>query len=136
MFSLLSIISWWCVTFEEGFCDIYLNLLPRQICVTNGKKVFPQLIFQTQNNTKTIAVKSSDWNSRNFKLIKFLCQLNLNPTSPLIHYGTTQLRPETLHYTYHEFISQLNINAEQTHPNHFYYIFVVWHLWAQIAVDS
>ena len=70
LFSLLGIIYWWCVTFEEGFCDTYLNLLPRQICVTNWKKVFPQLIVQTQNNTKTIAIDS-------FKLMKFFCQLNL-----------------------------------------------------------
>ena len=80
MFSLLSINSRWCVTFEEGFCDIYLNLLPRQICVTNLKKVFSQLTVQTQNNTKTI---NSSWillrNLRNFKLMKLLCQLNLNP---------------------------------------------------------
>ena len=41
MCSLLSIISWWCVTFEERFCDTYLNLLTWQICVTNLKKSFP-----------------------------------------------------------------------------------------------
>ena len=79
MFSLLSINSRWCVTFEEGFCDIYLNLLPRQICVTNLKKNF---LSTHCSNTKQYKNYSS-WillrNLRNFKLMKLLCQLNLNP---------------------------------------------------------
>ena len=53
MFCLLSITSWWCVTFEEGFCDTFLNLLTRQICVTKLRKS-----SELQTNEIALSVKS------------------------------------------------------------------------------
>ena len=86
------------MTFEEGFCDTYLNLLPRQICVTNLKKGFPQLIVQTNNNTKTIALnplkKSSELQTNEIALsVKSESHVALDSLRP----KTTPTRDFTLH---------------------------------------
>ena len=104
---MLSIISWWCVTYEEGFCDTYLNLLPWQISVTNFKKFSLNSLFNHKTIQKLLQLnplkKSSELQTNEIALsVKSESHVALDSLRP----NTTPTRDLTLHWSWIHFSAE------------------------------
>ena len=122
MCSLLSIISWWCVTYEEGFCDTYLNLLPWQICVTNLKKFSLNSLFNHKTIQKLLQLnllkKSSELQTNEIALsVKSESHVALDSLRP----NTTPTRDLTLHWSWIHFSAEHKRSTNSSKPLLFYF---------------